>query len=576
MSYSASQSSMSQLNTTFDPDYDSFLNIENDFTPATTSPDIKSVPMLTPQSSIPGSATFASSSTPTTFPGPSFQYDRYHQQTGIPIGALASTFNINKATGLQYHEGNGGFIMPTETLNMPLSDLDEFDFSRNPADMDFETDSPNGLPAMFYPDASSGPAQFVSPTTLVTQNNTASTPIKRIYPGMHSQQAAQAKAQQAQKQEQMARQQQHRPQSQKPLPGPAPTKSQPAKDPLVEESISKVLNRMRQASAVSVSDEDTSPLTGMSHMPRVKKDEDDMDEDERLLASEEGKKLSSKERRQLRNKVSARAFRSRRKEYISQLEGEVAAKSQEANDLRSQNQQLREENNRLTDLTRMLLSSQAFSGFLQELSQSNLPAPNVQSNPQQQKSLQNKPQPQPPTQPMKKDIGSDEAAHQMQLQQPQVGMALIPDTRVDFSAIQPSNGWMNALPTNDFQVYAVIDLPELPVLDLENLSGKPQSSKGSSKGSKDAPRLPDLPSQVATSTELEMPQVDESIPLDRDSFALYFDPLGPCSDDFWTVTNSAQQDTELAEEERAANLKSLCHDLDETCGKLAEYTAHMR
>ena len=34
---------------------------------------------------------------------------------------------------------------------------------------------------------------------------------------------------------------------------------------------------------------------------------------ERLLASEEGKKLSSKERRQLRNKVSARAFRSRRK-----------------------------------------------------------------------------------------------------------------------------------------------------------------------------------------------------------------------------------------------------------------------
>ena len=43
------------------------------------------------------------------------------------------------------------------------------------------------------------------------------------------------------------------------------------------------------------------------------KDEKDMDADERLLASEEGKNLSSKERRQLRNKVSARAFRSRRK-----------------------------------------------------------------------------------------------------------------------------------------------------------------------------------------------------------------------------------------------------------------------
>jgi hypothetical protein len=51
----------------------------------------------------------------------------------------------------------------------------------------------------------------------------------------------------------------------------------------------------------------------LPHIARMKKEEEDMDEDERLLASEEGKKLSSKERRQLRNKVSARAFRSRRK-----------------------------------------------------------------------------------------------------------------------------------------------------------------------------------------------------------------------------------------------------------------------
>jgi hypothetical protein len=49
----------------------------------------------------------------------------------------------------------------------------------------------------------------------------------------------------------------------------------------------------------------------------MRKDEEEMDEDERLLASEEGKKLSSKERRQLRNKVSARAFRSRRKGKLS-------------------------------------------------------------------------------------------------------------------------------------------------------------------------------------------------------------------------------------------------------------------
>lgn len=302
---------MNHLNTQFDPDYDSFLNLESDYTSVSTSPGLKSVPMLTPQSStIPTSATsFASSSTPQTFPGPSFQYDAYHQQTGIPIGALASTFNINKASGLHYHEGNGGFVMPTETLNMPLSNLEDFDFARNPSDMDFESESPNDLPTMFYPDRSAGAAQFVSPNTLVAAHN--STPIQRIYPGMHSH-AAQAKAQQAQKQEQIARQPQ-RPQGQLPLPALSPTKVQPIKDPLVEESISRVLHRMRQASVSSTADDEATPMTGISNMPRIKKDEDDMDDDERLLASDEGKKLSSKERRQLRNKVSARAFRSRKK-----------------------------------------------------------------------------------------------------------------------------------------------------------------------------------------------------------------------------------------------------------------------
>ena len=101
--------------------------------------------------------------------------------------------------------------------------------------------------------------------------------------------------------------------------------------------------------------------------------EEEMDEDERLLASDEGKKLSSKERRQLRNKVSARAFRSRRKgktglmratcvhqlipfaEYIGQLEGEVAMKTQESNTLRQENQALMQENERYRGLIETLL-----------------------------------------------------------------------------------------------------------------------------------------------------------------------------------------------------------------------------
>ena len=113
-------------------------------------------------------------------------------------------------------------------------------------------------------------------------------------------------------------------QSQVPAPAPAPVAQQnnskrpaPITEPHVEESISRLLNQMRHQSAVS--DEDGSADDNLPHIARMKKDEDDMDEDERLLNSDEGKKLSSKERRQLRNKVSARAFRSRRKGMTTSL-----------------------------------------------------------------------------------------------------------------------------------------------------------------------------------------------------------------------------------------------------------------
>ena len=297
---------MSHLNNSFEPDIDSFLNLDQaEFTPS-TSPNTQQ-PSLAHQSSS-SSSHFASSSNTQTFSGPSFQYDAFRQQTGLPVGGLANTFAINQASGLQHYDGQGGFVMPNETINLPLSKVEDLDFNR-PFDfneMDFEDDSPSDLPTMFYPGSSS---QFVSPTTLTNPSPSTSTPIQRIYPGMHSQ-AAQAKAQQAQqKQQELIRQQQQPRQipGQKPLP-----KSQATKDPQVEESISRILSQMRQKSVASIDEEDDG-VPSMSNMPRSRKDEEDMDEDERLLASEEGKKLSSKERRQLRNKVSARAFRSRRK-----------------------------------------------------------------------------------------------------------------------------------------------------------------------------------------------------------------------------------------------------------------------
>ncbi|EQK99667.1 ribonuclease Z [Ophiocordyceps sinensis CO18] len=198
----------------------------------------------------------------------------------------------------------------------------------------------------------------------------------------------------------------------------------------------------------------------VSNLPRARKDEEDMDEDERLLASEEGKKLSSKERRQLRNKVSARAFRSRRKEYITQLESEIATKVNENGDLRARQRALEEENRQLSELTRMLLGSPSFSTLLENLSTNPAAptqAPQVKIEPQLQAQEMGH---------MRKDVNPHSGQH---LQQQQIGMAIVPEQSMDFSMLSLDSG---AAYNFQPQVF-VVDTPEMPAaIDASILSGK--------------------------------------------------------------------------------------------------------
>ena len=323
---------MAHLNSSFQPDLEPFVDFDQDtFTPSTLSPGHKGKGAMSHRPSFVDSASsFGTGQSEQTFAGPSFQYEEYKQQTGLPVGGLANTFAINQATGLQFTGSHQGFVMPIDTLNVPLSNLDEFDFGCGPsmdmADMDLDLESPSGsMASTSFPADDSARGQFVSSSVLVDPDDSPivyNTPVQRMYPGMHSQQAARAKVLQAQKQQEMRsphhqQQQQQEPQQQTRLQGqralPTQSKVMAPKDPHVEESISRLLQQMRQNSLASAPDDVSTPTCNGSSMSRMKKDEEEMDEDERLLASEEGKKLSSKERRQLRNKVSARAFRSRRK-----------------------------------------------------------------------------------------------------------------------------------------------------------------------------------------------------------------------------------------------------------------------
>lgn len=100
---------------------------------------------------------------------------------------------------------------------------------------------------------------------------------------------------------------------------------------------------------------------GMSSVVRAEGEEIDDDESWRP-SPEEYKKLSSKEKRQLRNKLSARAFRTRRKDYIGTLEAHIKDRDQVIDAIRDQlsasareNQDLRRELEMLKASTQCVL-----------------------------------------------------------------------------------------------------------------------------------------------------------------------------------------------------------------------------
>ncbi|KAF9319383.1 hypothetical protein BG003_009336 [Podila horticola] len=85
----------------------------------------------------------------------------------------------------------------------------------------------------------------------------------------------------------------------------------------------------------------TEQTHGLKTQPGIKTDD--------IPSSTDLKKMTSKERRQLRNKISARNFRVRRKEYIYTLEGQVLQHKTEARHLREAVTLVQEENQRLKD-----------------------------------------------------------------------------------------------------------------------------------------------------------------------------------------------------------------------------------
>lgn len=302
------------------------------------------------------------------------------------------------------------------------------------------------MPAYFFPEVSGG---TVDPATILGVNTIApdvsaeyksiQQPLplfdgKRLYAGIHTQRAAYNKD--------LENQRRMMEQARKNTPAPV-IQSELS----IDQRIDAVLNRMKPTKIVLSA---SSPSQTLPHIARMKKDEEEMDEDERLLASEEGKKLSSKERRQLRNKVSARAFRSRRKEYIGQLEAEVANKTSEAAELRAENTTLKSELQQLQEFTRSVLRSPAFSSFLAELEKGHATA----SAPA-------------PAEPTPAPVPEPQTSYH---KDPNPNM-LNDDWALAYGPVAGAPIW-----ATNAQVYAVTHLPQGPV-NLQDLSGKATGAK---------------------------------------------------------------------------------------------------
>ncbi|KAH7109629.1 hypothetical protein B0J11DRAFT_235483 [Dendryphion nanum] len=460
-------------NQCLDPDTDSFF-------------DFSQLPSPTPSNTLRQASNAASAiSSPTNtaidaddfqVPAkPSHEYERFKQQTGLPSGSIAGLtggYQMFSSSGLDEMSMMGDSMMDAGwNSGVGMS-----------SDMGMNMDMSFSQPAFFFPngEASQSADDFIDPSAIEEP------PQVRVWPGMHQQQAqamakARAQAQQQRQQQQMVQQKQaHQPQQQQNRLHPNRKSASPLTDARTEETIARVVNQIRQNSQNSIGSQSDAQGNLLPHIIRMKKDEDDMDEDERLLASEEGKKLTSKERRQLRNKVSARAFRSRRKEYIGQLEGEVAVKTNEANELRVQNRALMEENARSRAFIERLLRHQAFTPFLEELSRDE----SLQAKPTMA-TLSSTPTPAPAAaRPDMSAFQNQQFGGMSQPENTQIGMTLIPETQLDMSMLNlnNNNNWaMNSMNSFNFQqpqVFAVMELPEGPAnpIDTEALSGKGHSS----------------------------------------------------------------------------------------------------
>ncbi|GAA5828638.1 hypothetical protein JCM3766R1_003768 [Sporobolomyces carnicolor] len=118
------------------------------------------------------------------------------------------------------------------------------------------------------------------------------------------------------------------------------TRRRSSRPPSTKKTRSNSSKKLARTSVLPLASEALYKTSSKSNLPPVPQWKDKPDE-------EEYKKLSSKEKRQLRNKISARNFRHRRKEYITTLEEEISTRDSLITNLQDQVSTLKTDNSSL-------------------------------------------------------------------------------------------------------------------------------------------------------------------------------------------------------------------------------------
>ena len=228
-----------------------------------------------------------------------------------------------------------------------------------------------------------------------------------------------------------------------------------------------------------------------------------------------------------------------------------------------------DENTRLSDLTRMLLSSPSFSGFLDNLSQNPTALQQPASTPA------------PVKRQVRKDINP--YAAQEQMQQQQIGMAMIPEHNMDFSMLDlNSDGAFSFQP----QVFSILSMPET-ILDAEALSGKgPAFHPLASDVEKvELPTVERSPTSEPTVVE-EVEIVDEEFDTDP-AFALFSaapKATSPAPVEFditallagITIEKPCQYNLVINSEDDVANADAALKKVERMCANLESMTERLR